>query len=446
MFDTPLYNLLLGKADKNRVRFHMPGHKGKNPWFEQTSRIDFTELCDTDNLYNAGGVILKSEQNIAKVFGANGCIFITCGATAGIFAALSFFAGEQILIDKNCHKSVLHACAALNITPRYLSSPILDGYNITKPGEILAQDVQGCAGAIITSPTYYGLAWDIQKTAQICKENGTALIVDAAHGAHLPFLSGFKSPIEQGADLCVYSPHKTLSALGQGAILLSGGRFGQTQLENAAQIFATSSPSYPIMASLELSVAGAIQNKGRLEKNAEMVLQMRKSINRFERVRVLDCENQDPLRLCINLENTPKTGTETAKILETEHDIVCEMADKLNIVFIITGADTEDDIEKLENAIEKIENNFKCDIIDSSRYIKLPPVAKTVLAPRQALFGRKEHVRLGQACERVSAQVITVYPPGTVICAPGQVIDVQTTAYLLDNGKTPQDMVWVVLD
>ena len=442
MFSTPLYDELTRRADRGKTRFHMPGHKGKSAHFPAAARIDFTELEGTDNLYMAQGVIAKSQRQTAKAYGASGCMYLTCGATAGIFTALSFFAGEQVLVDRNCHKSVIHACAALDITPKYLAGQILPGYNISKPIEITRADLCGCRAAIITSPTYYGLNWDIHEAANTCKQAGAKLIVDAAHGAHLPFL-GRKSPIEQGADLCVMSPHKTLCALGQAGLLLSGGAFSQQELENAAQVFATSSPSYVIMASIELAVFQALTEKDRLLENAAIVEQIRQKINRLEKITALTGADLDPLRLCVNFGSAGVNAREIAKALEREHDIVCEMADNLNIVFIITAADTRSELEKLYLAIEKIEKFLKCDIIECVDRAALPQTAQTAATPRAALFGKKSRVSLEHSLGRVSAQVITVYPPGTVICAPGQVIDEQILAYLFSNGQKPTDEMWV---
>lgn len=99
----------------------------------------------------------------------------------------------------------------------------------------------------ITSPTYCGLLSDIPAIAGVVHAHGGKLVVDGAHGAHLQFLG---MDAYRGADAVVVSAHKTLPAMGQAALLFTNG-IDPGQVRRTAAIYGTSSPSYPILASLD---------------------------------------------------------------------------------------------------------------------------------------------------------------------------------------------------
>ena len=89
---------------------------------------------------------------------------------------------------------------------------------------------------------------DLPALAELMHRRGGVLVVDGAHGAHLPFLGNDHL---SAADLAVTSAHKTLPALGQSALLLAGERFPHAELRRAATLYGSSSPSYPMMACLD---------------------------------------------------------------------------------------------------------------------------------------------------------------------------------------------------
>lgn len=206
---------------------------------------------------------------------------------------------------------------------------------------------------MVTSPNYYGILQNIPQLADICHAHGVPLLVDAAHGAHCKAV-GLPSPIEQGADLAAVSTHKTLPAWGQSAILLSSGRIPFDTLLETAPLFGTSSPSYLLLASIDLARAW-LEGDGAqaYAQCAARVQALRREIAQVTAFDTLTEEKAplDPCRLTIRCTNTNVTGQELSAILHEDFAIDAEMADANYLVCICTGADTERDYARLMGAL-----------------------------------------------------------------------------------------------
>ena len=305
----PLFHALQLLATSDSARFHMPGHKGQPVFnsFRDVFAIDYTETYGTGNLYLGDGPIRDAEVAAARYFGANDCFFLTGGSTQGILAMLGAAVGRggSVLIDREVHRSVCHGCALLDITPYFFSAPLLEPFGIT--GALRVEDAErqllahpDIRAVLLTSPTYYGLRRDLPAFADLCRAHGKLLLVDAAHGAHFPAV-GLPSPVEEGADMAVLSMHKTMPCLGQAAVLLSGPGTDRASLRENTALFGTSSPSYPIMASIDLARA---YNEGpgreKYQKAAAVCREMREYIcahTVFTALTERDFPSLDPCRL-----------------------------------------------------------------------------------------------------------------------------------------------------
>ena len=422
--DTPLFDALSAFADTNPLRLHMPGHKGKGlPGWERLACMDFTELPPTGNLYEPGGAIGRAEELWAKAFGMKECLLLTCGSTQGIHSALTIACsvGGTILADRNCHRSVYHTMALLDLTPVYLmeKTPRAVQSALKKYPEIKT--------VCITSPDYYGRLYDIAGISEVCRQSGAHLVVDGAHGAHMPFLG---IDHYRGADLVICSAHKTLPALGQAALLFSGGVFSGEELRRAASIHGTSSPSYPIMASMDLARAWMESEEG---KNRYLAACRRVKELR-ERFPALRGEHLDPGRLTLRVKN----GFDLAHRLQKK-GIWPEMADSGHVVFIITGADDMADLDRLEAALEELKPEG-----EEGGY-PLPPLPEIVVKPRQALFASARELPLNQCESMISGEQIAPYPPGVPVIAPGEIISKKHLAYLEKIGYNMGKNVRILL-
>lgn len=424
---TPLYDALCAFVQSDPLRMHMPGHKGKlipMAQYDALAPLDLTELPPTGNLYDGGDVIEQAEQLWARAFGMDGCLFLTGGATQGLHTALALTArpGDTVLVDRGCHRSVFHAMGLLDLYPVYLSRPWLSGPGVTGP--ISPEEVEQALSSrpeiktvCITSPTYYGVLSDIPAISRVCRRHGARLVVDGAHGAHLPFLGDLS---HSAADVLVVSAHKTLPAPGQSALLFVNG-ISMEQVRPMAAVFGTSSPSYPMLAALDC-VRDWMEKEGHrvYAQTAQWIADLR---GRTPSLTPADTR-LDPTRYVLCCED----GFGLQQKLQ-QRGIWPEMADVGHVVCIMTCADSRQDVDRLERALEELA------LPDRPRmFLEPPPPARQVCSMRQALFAPVEHLDLEQAEGRVAAQGVAPYPPGVPVIAPGEAVDKKLLSYLRKLG------------
>lgn len=251
------------------------------------------------------------------------------------------------------------------------------------------------------------------------------LVVDGAHGAHLPFLGNDHL---SAADLVVTSAHKTLPALGQSALLLAGERFPHAELRRAATLYGSSSPSYPMMACLDLCRAWMEEEGAAAYRAAaRQVAALRRDYPSVSGPAL------DPARLVLRAPD----GFAAQAALEGM-GVWPEMADAGHVVFIPTCADTEEDFIRLRAALDAVAWG------DGAPLPPPPPPPEAVLTPRQALFSPRISLPLSAAEGRICAQQVAPYPPGVPIFAPGERICKKTIAYLKQIGYNTLEDVEVV--
>ena len=418
---TPLYDVLTKYAAQNPARFHMPGHKGKPlpaPELAGLSSLDVTEIPGTGNLYEAGEPFDAAQQLWAEVFGFDHCQFLTGGSTMGIHTGLALLCkpGDRVLVDRGCHRAVYNAMALLDLEPVYLERPWLEGEDLT--GGFSREDVEKILDrhpeiktVCITSPTYAGLLSDIRGIGELIHARGGKLFVDGAHGAHLPFLG---VDAFSGADGVVVSAHKTLPAMGQSALLFTNG-MDPGQVRRMASVYGSSSPSYPMMASLDLARQWLLDHPGEYRRAADRVAGLRKKFPSLG-----DGLPLDPTRLTLKV----KDGPSFARALE-ERGIYPEMEDGGHVVLICTAQDGEEDFLRLEGALNELR-----DQMGDCAPLPAPPLPERVLSLRQALFAPQTE-RVLEDCEgEISAGHIAPYPPGVPVVAPGERIGKKELSYL----------------
>ena len=423
MENTPLYTALRDFAAQNPLRMHMPGHKGKAlPGSELAgySSIDFTELPPTGNLFDGGGAIGEAEALWAEVFGMEHCLFLTGGSTQGVLTALTLACppGSELLLDRGCHRSAFHAMALLDLKPVYVPRPWLDEGTVTGPispadVENLLKTHPNIKALCITSPTYYGVLSDIPTLAAVMHRHGGILVVDGAHGAHLPFLG---MDHYSAADLVVVSAHKTLPAPGQSALLFSGKAFSHADLCRAGSIYGSSSPSYSMMAALDLCRAHMLEEGAvAYRKTAEEVAALRRD---FPALTDEDAP-LDPTRLAL----LSPDGFQAQDQLEGL-GVWPEMADRGHVVLIPTCADGPTDFTRLRQALGQVT------LGPCPAFPPPPEPPEQAVTLRQALFSPGKDCPLNQAEGKIAASPIAPYPPGVPIVAPGERISKKTIAYL----------------
>ena len=132
----------------------------------------------------------------------------------------------------------------------------------------------------------------------------------------------------------------------------------------------------------------------------------------------------DPARLTVKVKNGPAF----ARALEGM-GIYPEMEDGGHVVFICSAQDREEDLDRLERALETLERDMgPCPPLPA------PPAPERVLSPRQALFAPMETLPLEGCLGRVAAGQLAPYPPGVPVVAPGERIGKKELSYFARIG------------
>ena len=458
--------------------WHMPGHKRKVA-MDHLFEKDFTEVPGLDDLHHPEGIIKDAEDEIAKVYGTRKSFFLVNGSTSGImsaiYAAVSIYkdAKPKILVARNCHKSVFNAIELLGAEPVYVypdrflmeendrdDSSIYKGL---RPEDFVILKDELASGniacAVITSPTYEGFLSDVNGISSLLHKYGIPLIVDEAHGAHLPFCDKFgRSAIYSGADMVIQSLHKTLPALTQTAVLhiadtkmcddryLSTGSHEvdskpasnagvvasihndlEDRVRKYLRIFMSSSPSYVFLANMERCIAWCDENRDEFDKFYDRVMAFRKRTEAegLHNIGLLPADRvkTDPSRLTFVIKGM--SGRKAAKLLEEKYGIVVEMTGADHIVLISTVMDSEEDFMRLESAIKELD-------VDIEYGSDHQDEEKTVVGLEEFVV-HTDHGEcpINYAIGLRSKDYIYMYPPGSPIIAPGDTITKEMTETIL---------------
>ena len=420
---TPIADFLAQYADSNYIRLHMPGHKGRG----ELERTDITEVFGADSLFDADGIIGESERCASDIFDAHS-FYSTEGSSLSIRAMLHLaclHARENgksplVLTGRNAHKSFISAAALIGFSVEWLYSKD-ESYlscHIT-PSELdekIASMEQKPTAVYITSPDYLGNVSDIRGISDVCKKHGALLLVDNAHGAYLRFLTPSRHPIDLGADMCADSAHKTLHALTGAGYLHISKNAPKMLCENAKSamsLFASTSPSYLILSSLDK--LNALLDSDYRENLSTKVCKINDLKQNLQDIgySVLDTE---PLKITIFAKSYGYTGAELSELLYREN-IVPEFADS-DFLVLMPSSDTDD--SELDALLSVMSAIPKKEPLCSASPSLTEPVS--ALSPRDAVFSPCEEIEVDRALGRILAAVTVSCPPAVPILVSGEVV------------------------
>lgn len=426
MMDTPICDFVSEYADSHPLRLHMPGHKGM-PVLGVEDR-DITEVNGADVLYSASGIIQRSEQNASRLFGTALTLYSAEGSSLSIRAMLYLIAlyakanGKRPLVcaGRNAHKVFVTGTALTNLDVCWLFSK--------EPGSVVSCTLEldaleerltreQPAAVYVTSPDYLGNLADISSLSRLCHAHGALLAVDNAHGAYTRFLSPSLHPMDLGADLCADSAHKTLPVLTGGAYLhisKTAPALLAEHAEAALSLFASTSPSYLILQSLD--AANRYLADGYAEKLTDTARQLDACKSRLK-----DCGydviGSEPLKLTLGTKPMGWRGDEVAAYLEA-HGVVCEFSDADFVVMMFTPAVSDADVHRAQELLVSLEK--KPPIAEKPPRLTMPVRCMTA---REALFSPQEKLPVEKAVGRVLAAACVTCPPAVPIVACGEQID-----------------------
>jgi arginine decarboxylase len=496
----PLYEAVMKYINQRPVRLHVPGHKGgeaflghiagqaEQPFgqaghanqatlygysdFARMLSFDVTELSGLDDLHEPTEAIREAQILAAECFGADDTHFLIGGSTVGNIALIlsACNPGDLIIVQRNVHKSVIHAlmlaeARAVFLPPRVdLVTGLPSSPDPTCIEQALRTYPQATA-VFLTNPSYYGLGTDLSQIATLCHSSNKLLLVDEAHGAHYGFHQELPpSAMQCGADAAVQSTHKMLTAMTMGAMLhVRGERIQRDKLKKILTMLQSSSPSYPILVSLDLARLW-VQEHGRrwLQDAMQALKQWSSDLARLERFELTvdkpnDCfyETKDPFKAAVRDRSGQLSGFQLKSALE-ELGCYPELADSEQVLLAFSLASSTEDANRLIHAFEQVKIRYpeaeKKELQGPVTNTNIVAYAQEISAPVQFSM-RHIHTRVGadsaysrpialsKAAGHSSAEMVIPYPPGIPLLYPGEIITAEMAAYLqrlADSGASFQ--------
>lgn len=386
-----LYENLINRKEK--VSFHMPGHKGKmlegmNDFLENILKIDVTELSDTDDLYHANNIIAKGRNNLALFSHAKKSMYLVNGSTSGIVASIMSVLDEndKILVEKNCHKSVINGVRLARG-----ESVEIDCDGVCEQ-EVLIENLKkdsSIKAVLITRPNYYGIYQPIEKLVTYCHENNIKIIVDEAHGTHFALECFDKNAMQLGCDISINSYHKTMPAFTQTAAINFNceDELIDKTMSNL-QMIMTSSPSYIFMTSVEYAVNYCTKNENKYAELKEIIDWFYSEIEGLDFIRKAPIQKnckRDFTRIVLECDNPSDVNEHLIK-----NGIYIEMIDDKNLVLISTIADEKKDFEILLEAFRSYEKSDSTKIYKTYDYLLNKKIINDiVIYPPGKIFAKK---------------------------------------------------------
>ncbi|NLG83767.1 MAG: hypothetical protein GX493_03960 [Firmicutes bacterium] len=429
----PLYEALCAYVDKSPVGFHTPGHTGGRAYpLSSLWTLDLTELFLGPTGPYLPSVVTEAERLAAEAFGAGRSFFLTNGASIGVLAMVLGSAppGGTIFIGRDCHRAVVHACILGDLRPVFLPPLFADGWEFPMGVALSELKKVFCRKDLIlvTNPTYQGIVQDLKSIG----EPEGVFLVDEAHGTHLALLENYAGAGVAGARAWVHGSHKTLGSLTQTGMLHLRRGVEEEPYLTWLERLGTTSPSYPLLASLDLARRWAVpQGREAWTRHAERMALLRRRLRALG-WRVLTEEGLpfsaalDPAKLTVAV---PAGGATLARKLLEDYGLQAEAVGPDWSVFLLTPFHTEEEIARLCKAL--------ADLVPLAvQGGSSPPVwprrwPERVLWPREAALGPRRRVPLAEAEGLVAAEPLSPYPPGIPLVWPGEIIDQASYTYLL---------------
>ncbi|WP_449538306.1 aminotransferase class I/II-fold pyridoxal phosphate-dependent enzyme [Ferdinandcohnia sp. Marseille-Q9671] len=437
---TPLFDALDKHAKKQTQSMHVPGHKyGQvfsnkgNPYFQKLLEIDVTELSGLDDLHQPEGVILEAETLLAELYGVENSFFLVNGSTVGNLAMIlaTCSANDTVLVQRNSHKSIINGLQLAGVRPVFLhpeydSDVQVASYVSFETVRRAFQTYHNIKAIILTSPNYYGMLnpIELRKIITYAHTKNVAVLIDEAHGAHF-LMEGFPASASSlGADIVVQSAHKTLPAMTMGSYMHVNSRLvRKSEVEKYLRMLQTSSPSYPIMASLDLArhYLASVKKKGSTEirKKIEQFIQKLKTI---QQLKVVTSRNPnletDLLKVTIQSQ-CEANGFQLQSLFEQE-GLYTELADPNNVLLVLPLSSTFDD-EEAYVKVKRAVKNFIPEKRDRSDLLLETEKITTLSISYNEIKGyNRKTVSLQESIGKISGEMIIPYPPGVPLLMEGE--------------------------
>lgn len=448
---TPLFSGLKSHWEASPSSGHVPGHKfgavfpeEARDYFKDILKLDATEISGLDDLHDPEGIIDEAQRLASDLYGSDETFFLVNGSTVGNLAMIlaTCKRGSKVLVQRNCHKSVLNGLELAGADPVFLPCDVDDNLGVAVSVDLLylykaLETIEGITAVVLTNPNYYGVAIDLEDIVQAVHSYNIPVLVDEAHGAHFLLGKPFpKSALSSGADVVVHSAHKTLPAMTMGSWLhIQGERVRKDRVSHYLKMLQSSSPSYPLMASLDMAryylASLSQQEKQAIVDDIKSIEHELKKVREIEVVTPSDKRLLvDPLKLTLRSTNG-LSGFELSTLLEKE-GLFVELADPKNVLIVLPLAVIEkkhDMIERIVRAVSK-----ETDGVLEKEQITLPPFPGEI-SQLSIPFNEQADYDLvkcpiEEAIDEIAAEAIVPYPPGIPLLFNGEKITSSTVEYI----------------
>lgn len=345
MRDMSLINLL--RKQNRKTLFTTPSHGQHFFIFNKFRNFYKYDISETD-AHDPQSALLLAENRASKIYGVNHTHFLTNGSTSGIIASVLTCTkkDDKVLIWRNAHPSHLNAVRLAGCEPVFYDLPMIKEWGVpdkTTP-EILENsgvDLKNIKAVIVTTPSYEGIVSDIKELKKACKS--AYLIVDEAHGALYPFSDKLPQSAVNIADFTIQSLHKTAGGLNPTALLHVNCDLDATK---SLSMINTTSPSYPLLASIEANINYLNSKKGR-KKLDELIENIRK-LHELP----IKFGGDDITKILIKKDGM--TGFELSEKLFDCFDIEDEKTNAVSTMLLCGIGTSFEKIEKLKRALKKL--------------------------------------------------------------------------------------------
>ncbi|MDY0075515.1 MAG: aminotransferase class I/II-fold pyridoxal phosphate-dependent enzyme [Acholeplasmataceae bacterium] len=444
---TPFFTKLVEYAESKTICHDVPGHKlGQIPnelmdfVGPNMFKLDANAPRGLDNLNRPTGVIKEAAELMADAFKAEKAYFLTGGTTMGILAMIMSVcrAKEKIILPRNVHKSAINALILSGAIPIFVQPYIDEELGIANHMDFAAVEKAilenpEAKAVFVINPTYFGVTSNLQKIVELAHEKEMMVLVDEAHGSHLPFSSQLPaSSMEAGADMSSCSLHKTVGSLTQSSILITQGpRIDHLRLRSTINMIQSTSPSSLLLSSLDVARKHIyFEGAKEIPLLIEMAKHTREKINQIPGLKAMDDNyfvshqsyDYDETKLLIKVSELGISGFDVYKELFDDHHIQLELAETHLVLAVLSVGTRQSDLDALVDALKKVSTKYS-----ALHLPRIEPKVKVTFPeaytrPREAYHAPKKIVTLSQAVDEIAAESIMIYPPGIPIVIPGEII------------------------
>lgn len=449
----PLFEALKDHIKDGVTPFHVPAHKHGAGLPEmraflgdQMFLMDVNAMADVDDLGNPLSCIDEAQRLAAELFRTDHSHFLINGTTSGIHTMLisALRPGDRIILPRNCHKSAFSGLILSGAIPVYAAVEMNEELGIATGSTY--ESIKACfhrapqtAALFLMNPNYYGFTSDLEAFRKLAHLWEAALLVDEAHGGHMYFHDELPiGGMDAGADISAISTHKTCGSLTQSSLLLHRDRtIHADRVLNTLNLMRTTSASYLLMASIDVARRQlAIHGHELMTRTLQLSRHARERINNIEGLYAFGKElidhkaihDFDETKLCIHVRRLGMTGFEMERRLRQEYNIQIELADLNNIMAMVTLGDTEENLNRLVDALKSIAS--KCRLQKFHKVTMLPEMPETIVMPRDAYYSPKKTVSLEESVNEICGEMVMSYPPGIPVICPGERITQDIVDYI----------------